>query len=90
MPEDYIVAKTTKTGQEIRKFGDAQIQSSIDKVLKDLPAGKKGAAIFYVDGNEAKVGVYGRVGRNWSYVCTGSRQWSTGVLTGEAALAYSW
>ncbi len=87
---DYVVSKVTKGGDEIRKFADTNIQGAIDTVLKQLPTGKKGAAIFYANGDEVRLGVYGKIGRNWSYVATASRSWQTGKIGGEAALAYSW
>lgn len=86
---DYVVAKTTASGNEIRKLGDAQIQSAIDNVLKQVPAGKKGAIVLYASGEEVRAGVYGRLGRNWSYCGTLSRSWSTGKIGAEAAVAFT-
>lgn len=84
---DYVVSKVG--GTEIRKLGDAQIQSAIDKVLTQLPSGKKGAVVMYANGDEVRAGVYGRLGKNWSYVGTLGRSWKTGAISGEAAVAFT-
>lgn len=86
---DYVVTKTTKNGDEIRKFGDAGIQGAIDNVLKQIPPGKKGAVIMYANGEEVRAGVYGKIGKNWSYVGTLGRRWDTGAISGEAAVAFT-
>jgi len=88
MSSDYVVAKTTGAG-EIRKLADANIQGAIDKMLAQVPSGKKGAVILYANGDEVRAGVYGKLGRNWSYVGTLGRSWSTGAISGEAALAFT-
>lgn len=90
MAEDYVVAKVTPRGQEIRALADANIQASIDAVLKQLPSGKKGAVILYANGTEVRAGVYGKIGRNWSYTGTLARDWKTGRIAGEAAVGFSW
>lgn len=89
-PTDYQVVKTTRSGQEIRALADAQIQASINKVLADLPAGKKGAVVMYANGDEVRAGVYGKLGRNWSYAGTLGRNWKTGKIGAEAAVAFTW
>lgn len=86
---DYVVAKTTKSGDEIRKLGDAQIQSAIDNVLKQVPAGKKGAVVLYASGEEVRAGIYGKLGKNWSYCGTLGRSWATGKINAEAAVAFT-
>lgn len=88
-PPDYVVTRTTRKG-EIRALADAGIQASINKVLADLPAGKKGAVVLYANGDEVRGGVYGRLGKSWSYAGTLSRSWATGKLGAEAALAFTW
>ncbi len=90
MADNYVVTKVNSKGQEIRALADSGIQASINKVLADLPAGKKGAVIMYASGEEVRAGVYGRLGRNWSYCGTLSRDWKTGKIGGEAAVAFTW
>lgn len=86
---DYVVAKMTKGGDEIRKLADTNIQGAIDRVLTQVPAGKKGAVVMYANGDEVRAAIYGRLGRNWSYVATASRSWETGKISGEAAVAFT-
>jgi hypothetical protein len=86
---DYVISKITPGGAEIRKLADANIQQSIDKMLAQVPAGKRGAVVLYANGDEVRAGVYGKLGKNWSYVGTLGRSWSTGAITGEAALAFT-
>jgi hypothetical protein len=87
---EYVVARTTASGLEIRHLADAGIQASINKVLADLPAGKKGAIVLYADGDEVRGGIYGKLGRSWSYAGTLSRRWDTGAIGAEAAVAFTW
>lgn len=86
---DYVVSKITKGGDEIRKFADSNIQGAIDTVLKQIPPGKKGAVIMYANGDEVRAGVYGKIGKNWSYCGTLGRSWATGAISGEAAVAFT-
>lgn len=82
----------------IRKFADAQVQASMESVLKQLPANKAGAVVMYADEKGVRGAVYGRkAGKffgllppgEWSYVGTLGVTYK-GVLEGGAAVAYSW
>jgi hypothetical protein len=89
--------KTVGSAKAIRKFGDQGIEAAMQKVLKNLPRGKRGAVVMYADKDGVRGAVYGRQkGKlwflppgEWSYVGTLGTTYK-GHLEAGAAVSYSW
>jgi hypothetical protein len=74
----------------LRRFADANIQSTIDKVLAEQPSGARGAVIAHADGSGLSLStVVGRTGAGWSVVAVVRKPWK-GKVEAEAALRYAW
>lgn len=85
-----IITRTLSTdGEEIRRFADSSLQSSIDKALSDLPPDRRGAVVAYADLESARLAVVARLGSNWSVVGVLSKSYS-GPLAAQAAVRFTW
>ena len=74
----------------IRQFADSQIQESITKALTGIEPGKSGAVVLFADKQAVRGAVVAKLGSYWSVVGTLSREWSSGEISGEAAVRFSW
>lgn len=80
---------TTPILPGIRRMADLAAQNAVDKALASLKEGEHGAVVAYATGDEVRMGVFGRVGKHWSYCGTLSRSWSDGKLGGEAEVRFT-
>ena len=89
---------TPSSPNAIRRFGDADIEKSMMKVLDNLRPGKTGAVVAYADLEGVKAAVYKRKKGNffgllppgeWSYVGTLGVSYK-GKLEGGAGVMYDW
>ncbi len=85
MGTDYT---TTPLLPGIRRMTDLAAQNAVDKALASLPADKRGAVVMYATKDEVRAGVFGRIGKNWTYCGTLSRSWS-GEISGEAEVRFT-
>jgi hypothetical protein len=76
-------------GEVIRKFADAEIQKSIDRVLQGLEEDRMGAVVAYGGRNGASLAVMAKIGGNWSVVGVLNKPWK-GELEYEAAVRFAW
>lgn len=87
MPRDGIL----ENAGGIRRFDDAAIQEAIDAALANVPAGKRGAVVAYVDHRgDARLAAAARIGEHWSVVGVLSHQPSNGKVDGAAAIRMVW
>jgi len=85
-----IVKTTNAEGQEIRKLADSGIWSAIERATAQLPADKRMAVIAYTDGQDVRLGVVTKLGKDVSFVGTLSHGLSSGQgLSGEAAVVWT-
>lgn len=93
----YYLPATPGGENDIRRFTEKGIEAAMKNALSNLPRGKRGAVVAYVDGEGVHGAVYGRKpGKfwflppgEWSY--TGTLGYTLdGELHGAAAVAYSW
>lgn len=80
---------TTPLLPGIRRMTDLAAQNAVDKALATLKDGEHGAVVMYATGEEVRAGVFGRVGKHWTYCGTLSRQWSDGKLGAEAEVRFT-
>jgi len=85
---DYRVVGRSPGGEEIRKFADAGIAASIDRVLAGLSLDKRIAVVAAANLQGATGAVMVRIGGSWSFVATVNRAWK-GALGAEAAVKWS-
>lgn len=90
-------AATEPVPNAIRRFGDADIEGAMRKVLSNLGSGKRGAVVAYADKDGIKGAVYSRrpgklwflPAGEWSYVGTLGVTYQ-GKLEGGAGVMYEW